>query len=126
MGLISKELDNLKDSDIISFIFFTLFKLRDTNEYSAISELIYILDKDNLFKLCEYFGGLTITIPSIEEIETLLNSLLLYKYVDIDKLDFDSAISNLKCNLNIRDIKKCYLKIRELLQEYSLTARGKI
>lgn len=28
-----------------------------TNEYSSLSELAYILDKDNLLNLCEFFGG---------------------------------------------------------------------
>lgn len=126
MGLIAKELDNLKDSDILSFILFALFKLRETSEYSGISELAYILDKDNLFKLCEYFGGLTITIPTVEELEELLNALLLYKYTDIDKLDFDESINSIKQNINKRNVKKCYIKIRELLSDYVISSRGKI
>ena len=126
MGLINNELDNLKNSDILSFILFTLFKLRESNEYSAISELAYILDKENLFKLCEYFGGLTITIPTVDDLEILLNSLLLYKYIDIDNNTFEEAYSNLKDKIDKSEVKKCYLKIKEVLQEYSLSSRGKI
>jgi hypothetical protein len=126
MGLINTELEKLKSSDILSFILFVLFKLRESNEYSAISELAYILDKENLFRLCEYFGGLTITIPTVDDLETLLNSLLLYKYVDIDQGSFESAFNNLKDTLDKVEIKKCYLKIRELLSEYNISNRGKI
>ena len=126
MGLINNELDNLKNSDILSFILFTLFKLRESNEYSAISELAYILDKENLFKLCEYFGGLTITIPTVDDLEILLNSLLLYKYIDIDNNNFEEAYSNLKDKIDKSEVKKCYLKIKEVLQDYSISSRGKI
>lgn len=126
MGLINTELDNLKNSDILSFILFTLFKLRESNEYSAISELAYILDKENLFRLCEYFGGLTITIPTVDDLEILLNALLLYKYVDIDKIDFEEAYLNIKDGIDKLELKKCYLKIRELLRDYAISSRGKI
>lgn len=126
MGLIHRELDKLKDSDILSFILFALFKLKDAPEYSAISELSYILDKDNLFKLCEYFGGLTITIPTVEELETLLSALLLYKYIDIDRIEEEVATQKLSKNLNIRSVKTCYVKIRTLLTQYTFTARGKV
>ena len=126
MGLINTELDNLKNSDILSFILFTLFKLRESNEYSAISELAYILDKENLFRLCEYFGGLTITIPTVDDLEILLNALLLYKYVDIDKIDFEEAYLNIKDGIDKLELKKCYLKIKELLRDYAISSRGKI
>ena len=126
MGLINKELDNLKESDILSFILFALFKLKDSAEYSCISELAYILDKDNLFKLCEYFGGITITIPTVEELETLINGLLLYRYIDIEFLDLDKAILKLNTNINVREVKRCYVKIRELLSNYTLSTRGKL
>ena len=126
MGLINKELTNLKDSDIMSFILFALFKLKETNEYSALSELAYILDKTNLINLCEYFGGLTITIPTIEELETLINALLLYKYIDIDKMLESEALALVRDTIDLKSTKRCYGKIRELLNNYSISARGKI
>lgn len=126
MGLIKNEIDNLKNSDILSFILFALFKLRESNEYSAISELAYILDKDSLFRLCEYFGGLTITIPTVDDLEILLNALLLYKYVDVDKCDFEKSYNNIRENVDKLETKKCYLKIRELLNDYEISSRGKI
>lgn len=126
MGLIKTELDNLKNSDILSFILFTLFKLHESNEYSAISELAFILDKENLFRLCEYFGGLTIKIPTIDDLEILLNALLLYKYVDIDKTDFEEAYLSIKDRIDKLELKKCYLKIKELLRDYTISKRGKI
>ena len=75
------EIDTLRDKDLYSLVLFALFKLRDIPEYSALSELAYILDKDNMLKLCEYFGGLTLKIPTIEELEGILYSLVLYQQV---------------------------------------------
>ena len=51
MTKIKEELAKLKDSDIYSLIMFALFKIRDIPEYSAISELSYLLDKKNLLNL---------------------------------------------------------------------------
>lgn len=58
-------------------------------EYSSIAELVYILDKDNMLNLCEYFGGQTIKIPTIKELESLVYSLLLFQYTKIDNMDYD-------------------------------------
>ena len=74
----TQELNNLKSQDIYSLILFALYKLREIPEYSTLSELAYIVDKENLLKLCEYFGGTTIHIPTIDELESILYSLLLY------------------------------------------------
>ena len=54
------------NTDIYSIILFIIFKIKKLPEYAALSELVYVLDKDSLLKLCEYFGGTTIKIPTIE------------------------------------------------------------
>ena len=53
---IKEELAKLKDIDVYSLMLFAMFKLRDIPEYASLSEMVYILDKDSLLKLCEYFG----------------------------------------------------------------------
>ncbi len=121
MNNIKKELDNLKMSDTFSLILFALYKIRDINEYSTISELAYILDKDSLLNLCEYFGGLTIKIPTIDELESIVNSLLIYQYVNIDGYTYDEAISEIGFDSSqLRKVKKDYNKVCSILSEYSL------
>ena len=95
MGTINTKLNNLKESDMWNFILFTLFKLRELPEYSAISELAYVLDKQNLINLCEYFGGLTLTIPTIDDLELTIQALLVYQYVECDHMSFEQAIQKL-------------------------------
>ena len=125
MGTINTKLNNLKESDMWNFILFTLFKLRELPEYSAISELAYVLDKQNLINLCEYFGGLTVTIPTIDDLEITIQALLVYQYVECDHVSFEEAIKKLNTqDVNYRKIKNTYLKIKELLTSYSFKSRG--
>lgn len=124
---IKHELLNLGETDLWGFLLFTLAKLKDNPDYSGLSELIYVLDKKNLFKLCEYFGGLTITIPTVEELESLLLALLLYQYIDIEHKSVREALPLLDVeDYRRQDIFKIYVKMKELLQDYVFTPRGKL
>lgn len=114
-----EDLRKLNEVDSYSLILFVLYKLRNIPEYTCISELAYILDKDNLLKLCEYFGGTTITIPTIEELEEVIQSLLIYQYMDIDKMSFDEAVqASGQKTRDIRTIRKNYNKVKEVLENY--------
>lgn len=122
---IKENLLTLKDMDMWSLIFFALYKLKDIPEYSTISEMAYVLDKDNLLKLCEYFGGLTIKIPTIDELELLVHSLVLYQYVNIDGMDYEKAIEIVgKDSIDLRAVKSGYIKICEILSKYKFSPRG--
>ena len=117
---VKEDLAKLNEVDSYSLILFVLYKLREVPEYSAISELAYVLDKSNLLKLCEYFGGLTIKIPTIEELEEIVHSLLLYQYVNIDNMSFEEALMLLgKRTTDIRIVKRNYNKIKEVLEQYT-------
>lgn len=118
---LKEEVANLKNQDTYSLILFVLFKLRDIPEYSTLSELIYILNKDGFLKLCEYFGGKTIKIPTISELEGLVNTLTLYQLVNIEKLDFTKAaelVGYPKREFAVAE--KNYKKVAEVLEKYSL------
>ena len=123
---IKTEIEKLKSIDIYSFMLFALYKIKDIREYSALSELSYVLDKENLLKLCEYFGGVTIKIPTIEELESIVYALVLYQYVDIDKIPFEKAIKIITDSTeNVKSVKLAYVQIKEILSNYSLTERAK-
>ena len=123
---IKTEIEKLKEPDLWSLLLFVLFKIKDDPEYSSLSELAYILDRKNMLKLCEYFGGCTIRIPTIDELETLIYGLLLYQYVDIDGIMFDNAVSKVQreCQ-DIKQIKAAYHKIHEILNTYSFVSRAR-
>lgn len=119
---IKDELNNLKEADVYSMILFVLYKMKDIDEYSIISELAYVLDKRSLLNLCEYFGGMTIKIPTIDELESLINSILLYQYVELDNIPYEEAVKKIGFeSYDLRKIKKDYLKVSKLLNNYSFT-----
>lgn len=119
MGRIKQNLDTLKTTDVYSLLMFVLYKLMDIPEYSSLSELVYILDRKNLLKLCEYFGGTTIKIPTIEELQQLTYALLLYQYVDIDRMDYEKAIVLIGHeSKDLRQVKISYNKLKQVLQNY--------
>jgi hypothetical protein len=121
---IKERLLTFKDVDIWSLVLFTLYKIKDLPEYSSISELAYILDKDNMLKLCEYFGGLTIKIPTIDELEEIVYALVLYQYVNIDGMEYDEAVKLLgEKSSNLRNIKSGYLKVCDVLNNYEFSKR---
>lgn len=116
---IKEELNNLKTNDTYSLILFILYRLRNIPEYSGISELAYTLDEKNFLNLCEYFGGLTITIPTIQEIRDITDALLLYQYVDIDGEKYEEAINKIGFPPSQRrHVKKVYTNIKGILKEY--------
>lgn len=119
---VKEELAKLKDVDVYSLMLFAMFKLRDIPEYSSLSELVYILDKDSLLKLCEYFGGLTLKIPTIDELESIIYSLVLYQFVNIDGMNYDEAVKIIGHRANkLRQVKNDYVRICEILEKYDFS-----
>ena len=123
---IRDNLNSLKQDDAYSMALFALYKLQDVPEYAAISELAYILDKSNLLKLCENFGGCNITIPTISELENIVYALMLYNYTELDKLDFEEAMSKISDKVSdTRAVRTMYTKIFEILDNYNFYSGDK-
>ena len=120
---IKSELNSLKESDIWSLLLFSMYKLRDIPECSTLSELAFVLDKPNLLKLCEYFGGLTISIPTIEDLEIMLCALVMYSSIDINHESENVALAKLPSNANVRKIKTYYRNLQTILSNYSFQSR---
>lgn len=117
-------LDSLKERDVYSLLLFCLYKLQEIPEYSSLSELVYVMDKSNFLNLCEYFGGQTLRIPTINEVESLMYSLLLYQYVNIDHIPYNKAIDIIgKESHELREVKKNYRNLCKVLENYTFTAR---
>ena len=125
--MLKTNLETLKQQDIYSLLLFSLYKMTSIPEYSSISELAYVLDRENLVNLCEFFGGQTIKIPTISELESLVYSLLLYQYTKIDKMDYNNAIKLIGHKpSDLRKVKSEYKSLCEILDNYTFTPRDNI
>ena len=122
---IKKTITMLKDIDIYSLSMFTLYKLTEIPEYSTISELPYILDRDNMLKLCQYFGGRKIKIPTVEELHSMMYLLLLYQYVKFDGIPYEDAVIQIGYKSSeLRKVKSSYNMLCDILDKYNFN-RGK-
>lgn len=116
---VKEKLESLQLTDVYSLILFAIYKIKDIPEYSTLSELAYLLNKDSLFNLLEYYGGTTIRIPTLKEFKTVIEALLLYQLVELEKMDANTAIKALDTSeVSLKDIRECYAKIAAVLVNY--------
>lgn len=125
--MIKNNIENFKQTDFYSLLLFALYKSIEIPEYSSLSQLAYVLDQKNLLNLCEYFGGQTIKIPTVKELEDLVYSLLLYQYVKIDHMEYDIAITLIghkSCDL--RQVKKNYSQLCNIMENYKFVPQENV
>ena len=114
-----------KDKDIYSLCLFMLYKLTDIPEYSTVSELSYVLDRENMLKFCQYFGGATIRVPTLAEIESTMQLILLYQHVNIEHMSFEDAAKKLHYdNIKSRKLRNAYNRVCKVLNEYTINAKN--
>ena len=125
--MIKSNIENLKQADFYSILLFALYKMNEIPEYSSLSQMAYVLDQKNLLNFFEYFGGQTIKVPTIQEMESLVYSLLLYQYVKIDGIEYEEAldlIGHESCEL--RQVKKKYNSLCKVMEKYSFSPQEPI
>lgn len=117
--LINSKLEELNQTDVYSMVLFGLYKLQGVNEYSTLSELPFILDHKSLDNLLEYYGGLTIRIPTKQELNDMIGALLLYQLVHLDNVPYDVAISELKQqDCKKENVLDMYSKLGDFMSNY--------
>jgi len=115
----SKDLDLLKEDDLITIILYCLYKFTKDSDYAAISELAYTVDKDSLYRLCSTFGGCTIKIPTLDEYRKIVKVMLIFQYINSDGLSFTEACEKAGTDdMNIEDIYEIYSIMNEVLDSY--------
>ena len=117
--MIKDELNKLSVSDIYSLILFAIFQLKKDPKYATLSEMIYVVDKESLLNMCKQFGGMTIRIPTLDDLNLMVNALLLYCYVNIEHKSLDEGLS-LCCKDEIQkqDIIQVYSTIIDVISDF--------
>ena len=90
--MIDRDLNRLNQSDVYSIICELLYALRDDDSYGVLSELAYILDKDSFVRFIKYFGGTTITVPTLDEFKATIKVIQLYHYFNIENMSWKDAL----------------------------------
>lgn len=116
---IKTDLNLLTAEDTYSLLLFALYKMTDNPDYASLSQLSYILDKDSLLKLCSFYGGKTLTVPTIEELEKMFDSLLLYYRVKFEGEDLQKISSkSQESREDFNDVLQGFDVIKNLLENY--------
>lgn len=115
--LTREEFRKLKSTDVYATLFFILYMIGKIPEYSTLVDMIYMFDKKTVLKLCEYFGGETIKIPTIKQLMKALRILSLYESIDIDNIPYEEAI---KKHHSDKDEIKGYMQLKKLMEEYEI------
>lgn len=116
---VTAALNSMNKTDIYSLMLFALYKMREMPDYLALTEMAYLLDGDNLTKFLSYFGGMTITIPTMQDFRLITKALLIYQYVNIEEGSFEDAIKSIPLDeFKTDDIKQMYTKLVEVLSNY--------
>ena len=118
--MIATNIAKLQDRDLYSLALFALYKLIDVPEYSSLSELVYVLDKSNFLNLCQFFGGQTIHVPTLDELEILIYALILFKRTKLDHDPLEEAQQYLVDNgcRDVKAVRKQYNKLIEVISKY--------
>lgn len=89
---INKVLSKFKESDVYALICGYLYEFKDIPEYSIISELAYLLSADSFVNLVTYFAGQTFKVPTKEEFQGAIRTLLLLQYFEIEGRDWKESL----------------------------------
>ncbi len=96
------DIKTLSEDDLINEILYLIYKLNDNPKYSTISELVYVLGKDNLFKLCSIFGGCEIKIPTLLELRLFTGALYVHSAMNNEGSSFEDAFKALKLDNSLK------------------------
>jgi len=115
---IKDNLSALREEDLLNTVLYLIYRVSCDPKYSTISELIYILGKDQLYRLCSVLGGCEVKIPTLNELKIFTGAVYIYYSINENNLSFEEALNNL--NLSQADRKhlfEVYKDIEELLNE---------
>ena len=117
---ILKSLEELDQPDIYSLLLFSIYKLYDVPEYSTLSELVYTLDKTNLFNFLSMYGGMTIKVPTIMELQKMLDALLLYQLIHFENMETKDALKQFATiTYSQKELIERYDLLKDILSQYS-------
>ncbi len=90
--MIDRDLSRMSQSDIYSIVCELLYVVKDNPNYSAMSELAYILNQESFIKFIKYFGGTTLAVPTLDDFKQTLKVMQLYHYFNVQNMSWKDAL----------------------------------
>ena len=121
---INKVLSKFKEQDIYALLCGYLFELKNVPEYSIISELAYLLDRESFVNLIDYFEGQTFTVPTKKDFQNAIRTLLLLQYYEIEGKPWKDSL--VKAGFDTSDGRAAQIQLNKLkstLDKYNFTNR---
>lgn len=79
------------DEGIYTVALGLLYILKDKEPYRNVSRLAFTLDRKAFDSLIDTMGGMTITIPNREEVNSMLKALIYYQVRYVENKSFQEA-----------------------------------
>lgn len=89
---IQRNIDKLNKEDTYALMMVLLYASKNNLKYSALNELAYILDEKSFKNFIKYYGGQVIRVPTYEEMQGALKTLLLYQFYKVENKDWQTAL----------------------------------
>mgnify|MGYP003290817581 FL=1 len=67
----------MNDQQTLNLLLFTLYKTKRLPE--NLCKLAFLMDMDSFLNLCGYYGGETIQIPKLKDVDCTMKALKLYE-----------------------------------------------
>lgn len=109
---INKVLSKFKEQDVYALLCGYLFEFKNIPEYSVISELAYLLDRDSFVNLIDYFEGQTFTVPTKKDFQNAIRTLLLLQYFEIEGKPWKEAL--LEAGFDTSDGRAAQIQLNKL------------
>lgn len=89
---IKKNIEKLNKEDTYALMMVLLYASKNNPRYSALNELAYLLDEKSFKNFIKYYGGQIIRVPTYEEMQNSLKTLLLYQFYKVENQDWQTAL----------------------------------
>lgn len=122
---INKVLSKFKEQDIYALLCGYLFEFKNVPEFSIISELAYLLDKESFVNLIDYFEGQTFTVPTKKDFQNAIRTLLLLQYYEIEGKPWKDSL--VEAGFDTSDGRAAQIQLKKLkqtLEKYNFTNRA--
>ena len=121
---ITKSLNAMDEKDVYSLMLFILFCMKNVPEYAVLSELVFAVDRENLMNLLSIFGGTTIRIPTVHEMNVILSGMIAYTMCTFDGADLSDAVKEAKRpDVTTKEIMEVYETVSEVMKNYDFELR---